>query len=232
MLNYYDFLKLSLEFTSNDGEELGLAESFSNICLFLQDNPESLSWRSKNNRPSLTSESGIKLIAQKYFSAFRKSDFPTIPRTVPDEIVGIVLQAAYDYNSEDYLRIKDEHQKAMCAENCVGALLERYLDSVLRKKGWSWCCGDLVRATDFIKKDSEDNWILLQIKNRDNSENSSSSAIRNNTSIQKWFRSYSKTGRTNWINLPSSMKDYDLSEENYIQFVKNYLRQEKIKLNK
>jgi SinI restriction endonuclease len=50
-------------------------------------------------------------------------------------------------------KIKIEHQYSMCAENCVGALLERYLDSVLRKQGWHWCCGDFIKAIDFINKD-------------------------------------------------------------------------------
>lgn len=62
----------------------------------------------------------------------------------------------------------------MCAENYAGNLLERYLDSVLRKNDWCWCCGDFVKAIDFIGKDDNGKWQALQIKNRDNTENSSS----------------------------------------------------------
>lgn len=119
----------------------------------------------------------------------------------------------------------------MCAENCVGSLLERYLDSVLRPQGWYWCCGDFVKAVDFISRDENGQWLALQIKNRDNSENSSSSAIRNGTKIQKWFRSFSKKGGTNWDNLPQMMRGYNLSESDFIAFTKKYLEQEKAKLD-
>lgn len=114
----------------------------------------------------------------------------------------------------------------MCAENCVGALLERYLDSVLRANGWHWCCGDFVKAIDFVGRNTDGSWLALQIKNRDNSENSSSSAIRNGTPIQKWFRSFSKTGLTNWGNLPELMQGYSLSEEGFISFARTYLELE------
>lgn len=227
MLNYDDILTIAFNFTDNKGDEEGLAESFSNICLFLQFNQDLISGRIKNNQINLFSENGIKLLAQKYFNAFRKSDFPTVSQTVPDELVGVVLQVVYDYSAEDYLRIRDEHQKAMSAENCIGALLERYLDFSLRPYGWNWCCGNFVKATDFLKKDKNNQWILIQIKNRDNSENSSSSAIRYNTSIEKWFRSFSRTGKTNWNNLPIPMRGYNLSEEGFIKFAQNYLEKEK-----
>ncbi|VEP18279.1 Type-2 restriction enzyme Eco47I (fragment) [Hyella patelloides LEGE 07179] len=69
--------------------------------------------------------------------------------------------------------------------------------------------------------------MALQIKNRDNTENSSSSAISNGTQIEKWFRSFSKKGGTNWNNLPELMQSYNLSEAGFIAFVKTYLQAEK-----
>src|SRR6059058_3167229 len=55
--------------------------------------------------------------------------------------------------------------------------------------GWIWCSGTSVKAVDFIHYDEKNNeWNLLQVKNRDNTENSSSSKIRDNTTIKKWFR--------------------------------------------
>lgn len=174
---------------------------------------------------------GLKILAEKYFSAYRKSDFPTAPTTIPDEIVSIVMQEAYGYQAADSERVKLEHQHAMSAENCVGSLLERYLDSVLRKNGWHWCCGDFVKAIDFISADGQGSWMAVQIKNRDNTENSSSSGIRNGTPIQKWFRSFSRTGATNWDNLPFSMKGYGLTEAGFIAFVRSYIESEKIRLH-
>ena len=199
-----------------------LQTSFKIICRYLLKNPDRLSWRGKD-KPDIQTESGLNTLGTKYFLSYRKSDFPADPGTVPDQIVSIVMQVAYGYSEKDCEYIKSTHQQSMCAENTVGALLERYLDSVLRNHNWHWCCGSFVKAIDFIKEDENGNWFELQIKNRDNSENSSSSAIRNNTNIQKWFRTFSKTGETNWGNLPQLMQGYDLSEDGFRKFVQDYL---------
>ncbi len=219
------------EFVAENPKEKGLDIAFIEICRFLYDNPDRLSWRSKN-KPSVTDNNGLKALAKKFFNGFRRSDFPAEPGTIPDEMVSIVMQQSYGYSAEQCEKIKLEHQHSMCAENCVGALLERYLDSVLRKHGWHWCCGDFIKAIDFISKDKNGKWLVLQIKNRDNTENSSSSAIRNGTEIQKWFRSFSNKGGTNWDNLPELMQGCNLSESGFVAFVKTYLKEEKAKLNK
>jgi hypothetical protein len=209
------------------GEEAGLVEAFAKICAFLKDNPERLSWRSKSNTPEIATVTGLNTLANTYFTAYRKSDLPTIPDTFPDEIVGLVMTEAFGYTKQDVDRIKIEHQLAMSAENCVGALLERYLDSELRPYGWNWCCGSFVKAVDFVKQDKNGNWLALQIKNRDNSENSSSSAIRIGTKIEKWFRSFSRTGKTNWHNLPPLMQGYNLDEDGFERFVRQYIQKER-----
>jgi hypothetical protein len=172
----------------------------------------------------------LEILAERYFSSYRKSDFPAAPGTFPDEMVSIVMQEAYGYSVEQCEKIKIEHQHSMCAENCVGALLERYLDSVLRPQGWHWCRGDFVKAIDFIRKNNDGTWLALQIKNRDNSENSSSSAIRNGTPIQKWFRSFSRSGATNWENLPELMRGYTLNEDSFIAFARQYLEEERLRM--
>lgn len=208
-----------------------LVEPFGKICAFLKHNPERLSWRGRSVQPDIFTYEGVSRLADKFIKGYQKSDFPTEPSTVPDEMASIVLQSAYGYSELDTERIKLEHQRSMCAENCVGALLERYLDSVLRHYGWVWCCGDFIKAVDFIFLGTSGCWEALQIKNRDNSENSSSSAIRNNTNIHKWFRTFSRTGKTNWENLPAGMKGKGLSEEGFVEFVRKYLESEKDKLS-
>jgi hypothetical protein len=222
-------LSVATEYSNNQGEEAGLVEAFAEVCDFLADNPNSLSWRYKNNAPSVFAISGLQLLAQKYFSSYRKSDLPVNPRTVPDEIVSLVMMEAFGYTKHDAERIKIEHQLAMSAENCVGALLERYLDQALRPYGWYWCCGSFVKAVDFIRRDQHGAWLALQIKNRDNSENSSSSAIRHGTIIQKWFRTFSRTGATNWPNLPPLMQGYNLTEQGFENYVRAYLSHERLK---
>lgn len=215
--------------TAASGNETGLVQSFVQVCRFLSQNPQSLSWRGRNV-PDLATQAGVEALAQKYFAGYRASDFPGRPGTVPDQIVSEVMQAAYGYSVAECERIKLDHQRAMCAENCVGALLERYLDSVLRAHGWHWCCGDFVRAVDFLRPLPAGGWELLQVKNRDNSENSSSSAIRQGTPILKWFRTYSRTGATNWANVPASMQGVGLSEDGFVQFVREYLAHERQRL--
>lgn len=220
---------IAKKFITKEADEYHLEKAFIEICRFLNDNTDRISIKGITN---LTDENVVQKLAEKFFNGYRRSDFPNEPSTIPDDMVSIVMQYAYGYSVEDSQRIKIEHQYSMSAENCVGSLLERYIDSVLRKDGWYWCCGDFVRAIDFISKDKNGLWLALQVKNRDNSENSSSSAIRNGTEIKKWFRSFSKKGGTNWGKFPVSSIVHNLSEDGFINFVSNYLKQEKIKLNK
>lgn len=73
----------------------------------------------------------------------------------------------------------------MSAENIQGNLLEQYIASKVRPYGFLWCEGNVLRAIDFCNTDGS---CLLQIKNKSNTENSSSSNIREGTTIEKWFR--------------------------------------------
>ena len=112
----------------------------------------------------------------------------------------------------------------MAAENIIGELLEMYIDNMSRVTSAGWCraYGDVVKGVDFVKS-SPSGWILLQIKNRDNSENSSSSAIRSGTNIIKWFRTFSRTGNTNWSNFPDDMLKSQMSENGFRIFVQDYM---------
>ena len=114
----------------------------------------------------------------------------------------------------------------MSAENCVGQLLEKYIDSVTCSSGWVWVAGDLIKAVDFIFPENN-SWKLLQIKNRSNSENSSSKAIRDGTKIEKWCRIKAENGMTYWDSVPESMRNLGLSEDNFRRFVVDYIRNEK-----
>lgn len=69
---------------------------------------------------------------------------------MPDALVGVVLQSAYGHTSEQCQIIKIEPQDTMCAENCIGALLGRYINCKLNGSDWVWGCGDFVKEIDFI----------------------------------------------------------------------------------
>ena len=204
-------------------DEAAERRRFATVCLFLFENPDSLSWRG-NIRPDPLSGVGYPLMAKKFFEARLKLELPSEPTTVSDPMVGVVLQEVYGYSAMQSSRVEVEHKHSMSAENTVGGLLERYLASVMEPYGWVWCAGDFVKAIDFIKMTGTGRWELLQVKNRDNSENSSSSAIRNGTDIKKWFRTFSRTGYTNWQAFPDAALRNMLSEGAFEQFVRTYLR--------
>jgi hypothetical protein len=87
-------------------------------------------------------------------------------------------------------RMAAYHNLFMSAENIQGNLLEEYISISIRPYGWVWCNGNVLHAIDFC---SEDGAVLLQIKNKSNTENSSSSAIRIGTDIKKWYRLGTRT---------------------------------------
>ena len=90
------------------------------------------------------------------------------------------------------------HSLLMTIENNIGELLEEYLAVKLSPLGWYCCWGSTIDAVDFCKADGS----LLQIKTSDNSENSSSSRVRQGTPIGKWFRRFSRRpGVYNWESL-------------------------------
>lgn len=195
-------------------------EGFVTLWKFLNNNPDFFGWRGKS-KPNLKEIKGTSELAEKYFTSKFTKVVPSIPQTVPDEMVSVILKKFYNHSIDKLNNIKIEHQHSMAAENMVGELLERYIDSILSKHGWVWCCAALVKHVDFIKE--ENNSIrLIQIKNRDNSENSSSKAIRDGTTIEHWFRTFSRTGRTNWDAFPDATLKSKLNEEGFVIFVENY----------
>lgn len=119
----------------------------------------------------------------------------------------------------------------MSAENMNGNILEEYLAQVLEPYGWIWCAGTTFKAIDlcYLKQNHE---ILLQVKNKYNTENSSSSAIRNGTKIIKWSRLQrpkKKTGLDrpipNWEQLAKITNANDalsklLTEKKYLDYIK------------
>mgnify|MGYP000701029042 CR=1 FL=1 len=169
---------------------------------------------------------GIEGILDKLKDKFTKGRTPTpptFPKTLPDEVVSLVMMEYYGKSKEASEKIKIEHQESMSAENIVGELLERYLAEILEPLGWVWCSGDFVKAVDFIKKDGSI-WKLLQVKNRSNTENSSSSKVRVGTDIKKWFRINAYNGKTFWEDFPEENANELLSEQEFQKFVKQYIK--------
>lgn len=201
---------------------------FDQIISFLRDNPERLSWRSKGKLPDIFTDEGVSILRSKYISSRNTIVRLGEPSTLPDPAVSEILKISKGYSDVKLCEITREHQYSMLAENMVGFLLEKYISITLESHGWIWCAGDFVKAIDFIKKNNDGTWKAVQVKNRNTTENSSSSAIRNGTDIKKWFRTYSKAARnrknTNWDAFPEEEFLGLLSENAFFDFIRGYLK--------
>lgn len=201
-----------------------LKEKFLIVAKFLEVEP--------SLRPSIRGGRGLVFGSREYFDRLaevfvngRHPKAPQPPSTVPDELVSVVLNSYFNIPIKDLNRVKHEHQLSMASENIVGNLLERYISSQLEKYSWVWCSGEVVKSVDFIKPPTKvrEPWAALQVKNRDNSENSSSAAIRHGTMITKWYRTKSRTGQTMWDYFPDSVAVKHLSEEGLVKFATTFL---------
>lgn len=128
------------------------------------------------------------------------------------------------------------HNLFMSAENIQGNLLEEYINNNIQKYGWVWCNGTVLQAIDFCSIDGS---VLLQIKNKNNTENSSSSKVRKGTTIEKWYRLGSR--KSNGKILPAYKWDIlndiinshvitdikpncKMTEDNYQNFLKQIIK--------
>jgi len=142
------------------------------------------------------------------------------PGTVADPIIELIIKGKLTHLTKaDLEKISFAHRLGMSAENILGALLEEYLANNLSHAGWYCAWGETVKSVDFVKKNGE----LLQIKNRSNSENSSSSSVRDGTNIQKWYRVESKRIEYKWPTLNHMCGIESLSEEGFVAFVLSLL---------
>lgn len=148
-----------------------------------------------------------------------------------DPAVKIIVQTVTAVDDNKAEEQNKYHNLFMSAENIQGGLLEEYIYKNVGKFGWIWCAGNTLQAIDFITKDGKK---LLQIKNKSNTENSSSNKVRENTPIEKLYRLGTKTvkgekhPKYKWDDLNkvinshkgSVQEDCAMSEEGYIEFLK------------
>ncbi len=198
-----------------------LTEQFSTLILFLIDNPEAASSIRGKATIAIGSEEYIRRQAENFINS-REPRAPNPPSTIPDEMVSFIINKYFNVPENELERAIELHNLSMGAENLIGDILERYIASIVEQHGWVWCSGSVVKAVDFIHRQKDGKWSALQVKNRDNSENSSSSAIRKGTTISKWFRTFSKKKGDNWSKFPKIV-NVTLSEDNFRKFVESYL---------
>ena len=144
-----------------------------------------------------------------------------------DPAVKTIVKMITQTSDEDASVKESHHNLFMSAENVQGALLEEYIDSIISDHGWIWCKGNILRSVDFCTIDGSR---LLQIKNKSNSENSSSSSVRDGTKIEKWYRLATKVEQGEkipsykWDNLNQIIESVSgkkclLNETDYVKYV-------------
>lgn len=163
---------------------------------------------------------------KNYYWGKRRIPRPTVATKTDEALKVVFTKMTSRLSIKQVEKILDSHRKLMVAENAVGQLLERYIYTKLKRKGWIWCAGNCVRFVDFYLPSRKPNRLVLQIKNQTNSENSASSTVRDGTETIKWSRRNSKTDKTHWLTegkfegLPEN--DGSLTEEGFLSFVWKY----------
>lgn len=101
--------------------------------------------------------------------------------TCDDPAIQQMIKILCRYSDSEVKMQSAVHDLFMSAENAQGNLLEEYIAEKSKPFGWIWCIGETLRSVDFCSYDGN---YLLQIKNKNNTENSSSSSIRLGTSVR------------------------------------------------
>jgi hypothetical protein len=161
----------------------------------------------------------------RYFSGYENRPsrrISALPGTVADPIIDTIIAGRLTHLSLAQLEsIQYAHRLSMSAENILGLLLEEYLAEKLTDVGWYCAWGETVKSVDFVGVNGQ----LLQIKNRSNSENSSSSRVREGTEIMKWYRVKHTNGCYMWDELNAVCAAELFSEDDFRAFVVQVLRQ-------
>jgi hypothetical protein len=202
-------------------------DKFNVILKFLKANPDAVPGKNISDKKAyIDDEDNQKKLREKFETARSKPFVFKVSETVPDPAVSKILEYTKGYDESELEKITLQHKESMAAENIIGGMLEAYISSELEDDGWINTSGNTVKAVDFIKDNGDGTFQALQIKNRDNTENSSSSAIRENTTIDKWHRTFAHKEGTNWEAFPETDESIKkkLNEEGFQKFIQDNLK--------
>ena len=189
---------------------------------------------------NLTGIKNPKTYLERWVSDYRNAviDPPPFRQATPksscsDPAIRTIVMVTQGVSEEAVIEKERAHNLFMSAENIQGSLLEEYIEVSTRPYGWIYCAGNTLRAIDFCSSDGS---VFLQIKNKSNTENSSSSNIRQGTTIIKWYRLGTRTIRGRklpvykWSDLNVIINEHrtlfhlppcNMTEEDYIGFISN-----------
>jgi hypothetical protein len=188
---------------------------------YLSDYPQA--WTKKiKKKPAPITFDKITLDITKMFDIEPKIKEPT---TVPDELVAELLEILCgNEKSMRKLFQKQYNNQKQVEQVIIGTFLEFYILKNSSQYGWAQT-GNCLSGIDMIKKNNDDSWYRLQIKNSDNTPNSSSAGfIKDKGNIVTWKRRRSSKGDYFWDEFPDENVRKHLSEDGFREFIKDYYK--------
>ena len=205
-------LEIILEFAENKPNSL------------VRSNKTLLSYSDNEKKKYSYASTEHETVLKKKLIKGRKKIFKK-PKTFPDLAVYEFLKENKNYSDEIIQNVIQYHYDAMGAENILGHFLEEFINENKEDDSWIWCSGSVIDKIDFIQKVESENkevsWRALQVKASSNTENSSSSEVRENTEILFWCRrNATKKNSQNWDKLQKFINNKNLNEENFLEFLR------------
>ena len=205
--------KLSKEAIAKFDETL--ESEFMAIMDFLHIEPEFASSLRGKGQPSFPSPAYIEKCAQKFVEGRKLPTLQWSDKT-SDPLLSIALKTFLELDNSEINEAIEIHKKLMIIENKIGEILESYISMKSSSNGWVWCSGSIVKTVDFIRKTADGTYEILQIKNKDVSENSTS--IKGRGKIPMWKRLKGKKAKSNWTSYPDNALEELMSERDFINF--------------
>lgn len=165
--------------------------------------------------PIFPSAEYIEKSAEKFVNG-RKIPALNWSTKLTDPLLPLALNIFLGLTPAEIVKSIEIHKKLMLIENKVGEILESYISEKYSSKGWVWCSGSTVKTIDFIRKNEDGTFEILQIKNKDVSENSTSTLGRGG--IPVWQRLKGKRATSNWDNFPENSAEKIMSEKEFIEY--------------
>ena len=168
-----------------------------------------------------TAENYMRRWVEKYVKATQNRPSKRIAEpksSCNDPMVRLLIQTLKKYSDTEMDSLTSIHNLFMSAENIQGKLLEEYISENISKYGFIWCEGEVLSSIDFCNTNGT---LLLQVKNKDNTENSSSDDVRDYTDIIKWNRLNTKSLCSGRIIVPDT--------ENNWKKINKYINENKTK---
>ena len=159
---------------------------------------------------------------EKYLKAREASTRPRLlilSKSYMDPAVEVVIRSGVSGASKNASSRQRWYKQVKCGQNLVGHLLEEFVASELKE--WQCAWGATIRGVDFCRINSAEQSELLQVKNSQVTENSSSQDSRVRKGVRLWYRFDSSNGCTRWRELLLEAKHTETAlEARFHKFIK------------